>query len=235
MPQSPPGSFRVLVRASMPLELASSAGGPAEVWLDIASPAGDDRLLFDVLWVNKTATRLPEVRARHPVTHQTLRPSTQDNMLWVNETATRLAEVRARRTCLFLSVNLKSADPTSCARATVGGSQRGVGPAGGVGGLPALGGDRRPRQLAHAQAGAARVAAGRHPQRQPGHARCGRRWRGRNGRGAACVGAAADPVSSRAHGAAHAPLMRSDASSMVGCSAHRQGCEQGWVCPPKEP
>lgn len=59
--QSPPGSFRVLVRASMPLELAHSTGGPVEVWLDIASPAGDDRLLYDVLWVNKTATRLPEV------------------------------------------------------------------------------------------------------------------------------------------------------------------------------
>ncbi|KAK9821791.1 hypothetical protein WJX81_004092 [Elliptochloris bilobata] len=58
--QVSPGSFRVLVRASMPLELTESAGGPAEVWLDIASLAGDDRLLYDVLWVNKTATRLPE-------------------------------------------------------------------------------------------------------------------------------------------------------------------------------
>ena len=66
MPQSPPGSFRVLVRARLPPELARSAGGPAEVWLDIASPAGDNRLLYDVLWVNKTATRLPEVRAQHP-------------------------------------------------------------------------------------------------------------------------------------------------------------------------
>ena len=60
--QSSPGSFRILVRASMPLRLAEAAGGPTEVWLDIASQTGDDRLLYDVLWVNKTATRLPEVR-----------------------------------------------------------------------------------------------------------------------------------------------------------------------------
>ncbi len=55
-------SFRALARASLPPALHELAGAPAEVWLEVASPPGDGRLLLDVVWVNKTATRLPEVR-----------------------------------------------------------------------------------------------------------------------------------------------------------------------------
>ena len=38
------------------------AGAPAEVWTEVVSPAGSANLYYDVTWVNKTATRLPEVR-----------------------------------------------------------------------------------------------------------------------------------------------------------------------------
>jgi hypothetical protein len=62
--QGPQDSFRVLARASLPSALHELAGSPAEVWLEVASPPGDVRLLLDIVWVNKTATRLPEVRGQ---------------------------------------------------------------------------------------------------------------------------------------------------------------------------
>ena len=34
----------------------------AQVWYSVRSPGEDQRLLMDILWVNKTATRLPEVQ-----------------------------------------------------------------------------------------------------------------------------------------------------------------------------
>jgi hypothetical protein len=45
----------------MPAWAVQEAGAPAEVWLDIQAPEDTDSLLLDVIWVNKTATRLPEV------------------------------------------------------------------------------------------------------------------------------------------------------------------------------
>lgn len=55
------GAFEVVVQAAMPADLVQNAGAPAQVWYHIQSPAADDRIFFDVLWVNKTATRLAEV------------------------------------------------------------------------------------------------------------------------------------------------------------------------------
>ncbi len=55
------GSFEVVVVTSMPEEQVQYYGAPAQVWYNIRSPGEDDRLLMDILWVNKTATRLPEV------------------------------------------------------------------------------------------------------------------------------------------------------------------------------
>ena len=37
------------------------AGSPAEIWTEIRSPPNDTRLYYDVLWTDKTPTRLPEV------------------------------------------------------------------------------------------------------------------------------------------------------------------------------
>lgn len=54
-------AFKVLIKGSMPEWAVREAGAPAEVWLDIQAPADTDSLYLDVVWVNKTATRLPEV------------------------------------------------------------------------------------------------------------------------------------------------------------------------------
>ncbi len=54
-------SFRILVRSTLPDWAVRDAGAPAEVWLDIQSAASSDALTYHVIWVNKTATRLPEV------------------------------------------------------------------------------------------------------------------------------------------------------------------------------
>ena len=53
--------FKALLKGSMPAWAVQEAGAPAEVWLDIQAPEDTDSLLLDVIWVNKTATRLPEV------------------------------------------------------------------------------------------------------------------------------------------------------------------------------
>lgn len=55
------GGFRVVVRSTMPNWAVADAGAPAEVWLDMRSAPGSDELEYDVVWANKTATRLPEV------------------------------------------------------------------------------------------------------------------------------------------------------------------------------
>lgn len=57
------GTFHVYARCSMPRWAVREAGAPEEVWLDIRSDADSDVLNYDVIWVNKTATRLPEVSA----------------------------------------------------------------------------------------------------------------------------------------------------------------------------
>ena len=55
------GSFEVVVVTTMPQEQVQYCGAPAQVWYSIRSPGEDEALLMDILWVNKTATRLPEV------------------------------------------------------------------------------------------------------------------------------------------------------------------------------
>ena len=49
------------MKGSMPSWAVREAGAPAEVWMDIQAPEDSDSLYLDVIWVNKTATRLPEV------------------------------------------------------------------------------------------------------------------------------------------------------------------------------
>ena len=53
----------MVVVTTMPQEQVQFYGTPAQVWYNIRSPGEDDTLLVDILWVNKTATRLPEVSA----------------------------------------------------------------------------------------------------------------------------------------------------------------------------
>lgn len=53
--------FKALMKGSMPRWAVQEAGAPAEVWVDIQAPEDADSLYLDVIWVNKTATRLPEV------------------------------------------------------------------------------------------------------------------------------------------------------------------------------
>lgn len=53
--------FKALLKGSMPSWAVEEAGAPAEVWVDIQAPQDSDSLYLDVIWVNKTATRLPEV------------------------------------------------------------------------------------------------------------------------------------------------------------------------------
>ncbi len=55
------GSFHVHAKCSLPRWAVQEAGAPEEVWLDIHSEADSDVLKYNVIWVNKTATRLPEV------------------------------------------------------------------------------------------------------------------------------------------------------------------------------
>ena len=45
----------------MPSWAVKHAGAPEEVWLDIKSEEDSEMLQYDVIWVNKTPTRLPEV------------------------------------------------------------------------------------------------------------------------------------------------------------------------------
>ncbi|KAL3138964.1 hypothetical protein ABBQ32_005773 [Trebouxia sp. C0010 RCD-2024] len=52
--------FKALMKGSMPSWAVQEAGAPAEVWVDIQAPEDADSLYLDVIWVNKTATRLPE-------------------------------------------------------------------------------------------------------------------------------------------------------------------------------
>ncbi|BDA48441.1 hypothetical protein COCOBI_12-1200 [Coccomyxa sp. Obi] len=54
------GTLHLIVRSTLPRWAVQEAGAPAEVWLDIQSAADSDDLTYDVIWVNKTATRLPE-------------------------------------------------------------------------------------------------------------------------------------------------------------------------------
>ncbi len=60
--QDAEGSFQVVVVAASEQEQVQYYGAPEEVWYSFTSPGEDDRLLMEILWVNKTATRLPEVQ-----------------------------------------------------------------------------------------------------------------------------------------------------------------------------
>lgn len=54
-------SFEFISLVTLPQELVTHVGAPAQVWQWFKSPSSSDSLLYNVLWVNKTATRLPEV------------------------------------------------------------------------------------------------------------------------------------------------------------------------------
>ncbi|KAK9915574.1 hypothetical protein WJX75_001002 [Coccomyxa subellipsoidea] len=58
--QDSEGSFEVISLSTLPQDLVTNVGAPAQIWQWFKSPADDDRLFYNVLWVNKTATRMPE-------------------------------------------------------------------------------------------------------------------------------------------------------------------------------
>lgn len=49
------------MKLTFPRWTIAEAGAPAAVWLEYASLPDSPALYVDVTWVNKTATRLPEV------------------------------------------------------------------------------------------------------------------------------------------------------------------------------
>ena len=51
----------MLLKQSLPEWAVREAGAPAELWTEIISPPYSDNLFYDVIWVKKTPTRLPEV------------------------------------------------------------------------------------------------------------------------------------------------------------------------------
>ena len=53
-----PGAF--LLQATFPKVLVEGAGAPRAVWTEIRSKSNSSDMLVDVIWENKTATRLPE-------------------------------------------------------------------------------------------------------------------------------------------------------------------------------
>lgn len=57
---SPPG-LSLWLQLSMPTWTSEVYGGCAHYWLHITSPTDDSQLFVDVVCINKTATRLPEV------------------------------------------------------------------------------------------------------------------------------------------------------------------------------
>ena len=61
VPQDPSG-FRLATKAIFPQWAHKEAGAPLELHTEVASRAGSERLQLDITWVNKIATRLPEVR-----------------------------------------------------------------------------------------------------------------------------------------------------------------------------
>ena len=52
----------MLLKQSLPEWTVREAGAPKELWTEIISPPYSDNLFYDVIWVDKTPTRLPEVR-----------------------------------------------------------------------------------------------------------------------------------------------------------------------------
>ncbi len=58
------------MQARFPAAAVEEAGAPQAIWTEIRSPADSQALFVDVIWENKTATRLPEtlwVRCERPV------------------------------------------------------------------------------------------------------------------------------------------------------------------------
>ena len=53
----------MLLKQSLPEWAVREAGAPQELWTEIVSPPYSDNLFYDVVWVDKTPTRLPEVRS----------------------------------------------------------------------------------------------------------------------------------------------------------------------------
>ncbi|KAL6772128.1 hypothetical protein ACKKBG_A29040 [Auxenochlorella protothecoides x Auxenochlorella symbiontica] len=52
--------IHVVTRSTFPAHFVGRAGAPAAVWTEVRALPGSDGLLVDILWENKTATRLPE-------------------------------------------------------------------------------------------------------------------------------------------------------------------------------
>jgi hypothetical protein len=51
----------VHVLLELPTWTVVDAGAPRKIWLELESRAEDPRLFVNVVWINKTPTRLPEV------------------------------------------------------------------------------------------------------------------------------------------------------------------------------
>lgn len=52
--------IHVVTRSTFPAHFVGRAGAPAAVWTEVRALPGSNGLLVDILWENKTATRLPE-------------------------------------------------------------------------------------------------------------------------------------------------------------------------------
>lgn len=68
LPRNTASSLSPPLQATFPEEVVQQAGAPAAIWTELRSPAGSSDLFVDVIWENKTATRLPEtlwVRCAH--------------------------------------------------------------------------------------------------------------------------------------------------------------------------
>lgn len=57
--------FHAAIKLVFPRWAVAEAGAPEVVWLEYASLPDSPALYLDVTWVNKTATRLPEVCLSH--------------------------------------------------------------------------------------------------------------------------------------------------------------------------
>eukprot|EP00884_Botryococcus_braunii_P006942 jgi/Botrbrau1/16249/Bobra.0066s0034.1 len=56
----PGEGFHVTVLLELPTWMIVDAGAPRHIWLEIQSKSDDPRLYVDVVWIDKTPTRLPE-------------------------------------------------------------------------------------------------------------------------------------------------------------------------------
>ena len=84
-----------MLKMSLPKWAVEEAGAPREVWTQILSPPDTANLYYDVIWVNKTPTRLPEVSQR--ILHQVPRWRNGNTahripQTWLDQAKTALAK-----------------------------------------------------------------------------------------------------------------------------------------------